>query len=75
MPAVVTAISQYPEWRSLYEHWGTAYAFSRAPVPAASYRAVRKDDQTELTAAAPGELRRLVHADYLARPVPREIAP
>jgi len=56
--------------------WGSAYLITRAPGTPRPYRAERRDDPSvSLTAPDPEELRNLIRADYLARPVPREIAP
>lgn len=50
-------------------HWGSAYTFSH-PGPDL-WIAVRRDDHSVLRAGTPGELLRLIRADYQARPVPR----
>jgi hypothetical protein len=60
----------------LCEDWGSAYQITRAPSEDHPYRAERRDDPAVILAAAtPGALRELIRADYLARPVPREVAP
>jgi hypothetical protein len=51
---------------------------SSAALPAQStaYSAERRDDPAViLTAADLGALRELIRADYLSRPVPREVTP
>jgi hypothetical protein len=60
----------------LCEDWGSAYLITRNPGAEHPYRAERRDDPAVvLTAVTPGALRVLIRADYLARPVPREVAP
>jgi hypothetical protein len=60
----------------LCEDWGSAYQVIRHPGQEHPYRAERRDDPAViLTAASPGALRVLIRADYLARPVAREVAP
>ena len=69
-------IAETDSYEMLCEDWGSAYLITRAPAAAHPYRAERRDDPTVvLTAVGPGALRDLIRADYLARPVPREIAP
>jgi hypothetical protein len=68
-------IAQTDNYEMLREDWGSAYLITRAPGTAHPYRAERRDDAVILTAPDPGGLRELIRADYLARPVPREIAP
>ena len=63
-------------YEMLCEDWGSAYLITRAPGGMDPYQAERRDDPAVvLTAADPGTLRHLIRADYLARPVPREVAP
>lgn len=59
----------------LKSDWETAYQFQYHPGTRSRYRAFRRDDGTELAALTPEELRSLIRADYLARPVAREVAP
>jgi hypothetical protein len=49
-------------------HWGSAYEITEA---LGVWRAVRRDNQVTLVASDPGELWRLIIADYTARPVRR----
>jgi hypothetical protein len=53
---------------------GGAYRFEYWPGTPRPYRAFRRDDGTELADAAPDDLRDKIRADYLRRPVPREVA-
>ena len=63
-------------YEMLCEDWGSAYLITRAPGTGHPYKAARRDDSAViLTAADPEALRALIRADYLARPVPREVAP
>jgi hypothetical protein len=55
--------------------WGGAYKFEYWPGTARPYRAFRRDDSTELAGETPEDLRDKIRADYLPRPVPREVAP
>jgi hypothetical protein len=59
----------------LQSDWGGAYRFEYWPGTHKAYRAFRLDDDTELSAQTPEELRESVRSDYLRRPVPREAAP
>ncbi len=69
-------ITEMDSYGMLCEDWGSAYLITRAPGAEQPYRAERRDDPAViLTAAGPGALRKLIRADYLARPVPREVAP
>ncbi len=69
-------IAETDSYEMLCEDWGSAYLITRAPGTAHPYQAGRRDDPAViLSAAGPGALRELIRADYLARPVPREIAP
>ena len=69
-------IAEMDSYAMLCEDWGSAYRIARAPGEEHPYRAERRDDPAvTLTAASPGALRVLIRADYLARPVPREVAP
>lgn len=72
---MVTILADIGEYRALRDHWGGAYAISRVPGAARPYRAARRDNGAELAAATVDVLRGLIRADYLARPVPREVAP
>ncbi len=68
-------ITEMDSYARLCWDWGSAYQITRAPGTARPYRAERRDDHAVLAAADPDALRELIRADYLARPVPREIAP
>jgi hypothetical protein len=69
-------IAETDSYAMLCEDWGSAYQITRTPGGDHPYQAGRRDDPAViLTAAGPGALRELIRADYLARPVPREIAP
>ena len=69
-------IAEMDSYSMLCEDWGSAYQITRVPGEVHPYRAERRDDPAvSLTAATPGALRELIRADYLARPVPREVAP
>jgi hypothetical protein len=69
-------ITEMDSYAMLCEDWGSAYQITRTPGADHPYRAGRRDDPAVvLTAAGPGALRALIRADYLARPVPREVAP
>ena len=69
-------IAEMDSYGMLCEDWGGAYLITRVPAAAHPYRAERRDDPAViLTAADPDALRELIRADYLARPVPREVAP
>jgi hypothetical protein len=72
----VPDIAEMDSYAMLCEDWGSAYRISRAPGAEHRYSAERRDDPAViLTAADPGALRELIRADYLARPVPREVTP
>jgi len=74
----MTGIADTDSYELLCEDWDSAYQITRAPVPGTErpYRAARRDDPAIVLAAdGPAALRELIRADYLARPVPREIAP
>jgi hypothetical protein len=69
-------IAEMDSYGMLCEDWGSAYLITRAPGAAHPYRAERRDDRAVvLTAATPDALRELIRADYLARPVSRDVAP
>jgi hypothetical protein len=69
-------IAEMDSYAMLCQDWDSAYRITRTPGATHPYQAERRDDRTVLlTAADPGALRNLIRADYLARPVPREIAP
>ena len=69
-------IAEMDSYEMLCEDWGSAYLINRPPGTAHPYQAERRDDPAVvLTAASPAVLRELIRADYLARPVPREVAP
>jgi hypothetical protein len=56
---------------SLSWHWGEAYAVSR-PEPGV-WLAQRRDSRETLRAGSAEELRDAILADYIARPVSREL--
>lgn len=69
-------ITEMDSYARLCWDWGSAYQITRTPGTTHPYQAERRDDPAVvLTAADPDALRELIRADYLARPVPREIAP
>jgi hypothetical protein len=69
-------IAEMDSYAMLCQDWGSAYRITRTPGTAHPYQAERRDDRAVVLAAAdPGALRNLIRADYLARPVPREVAP
>jgi hypothetical protein len=69
-------ITETDSYEMLCEDWGSAYLISRAPGTAHPCQAARRDEPAvTLTAPGPGPLRELIRADYLARPVSREVAP
>jgi len=69
-------IAEMDSYGMLCQDWGSAYRIIRTPGTACPYQAECRDDPTVvLTAADPDTLRDLIRADYLARPVPREVAP
>jgi hypothetical protein len=69
-------IAEMDSYGMLCWDWGSAYLITRAPGAAHPYQAERRDDAAVvLTAADPDALRELIRTDYLARPVPREVAP
>ena len=53
----------------LRRNWGAAYEITEAP---GAWRAARRDDGRQLTAACGDELRTLIVTDYSARPVERD---
>jgi hypothetical protein len=72
----VPDIAEMDSYGMLCEDWGSAYQITRNPGDDHPYRAERRDNPAvTLIAADPGALRELIRADYLVRPVPREIAP
>jgi hypothetical protein len=69
-------IAEMDSYAMLCQDWRSAYRITRTPGTARPYQAERRDDPAVLlTAAGPDALRDLIRADYLARPVPREVAP
>jgi hypothetical protein len=69
-------LTEMDSYAMLCQDWGSAYRITRAPGTEHPYQAERRDDRAVvLTAANPDQLRGLIRADYLARPVPREVAP
>ena len=69
-------IAEMDSYAMLCQDWGSAYRITRTRGTTRPYQAERRDDPAVLlTAASPGALRDLIRADYLARPVPREVAP
>jgi hypothetical protein len=71
----VPNVQERDAFECLKDDWGAAYRFEYWPGTQKPYRAFRRDDDTELSAKTPGVLRDLIRTDYLARPVPREVAP
>ena len=69
-------IAEMDSYAMLCQDWGSAYRITRTPSTTYPYQAERRDDHTVvLSAADPDALRNLIRADYLARPVSREVAP
>jgi hypothetical protein len=69
-------LTEMDSYAMLCQDWDSAYRITRTPGTARPYQAERRDDHTAvLTAVTPDALRDLIRADYLARPVPREVAP
>ena len=69
-------IAEMDSYAMLCQDWGSAYRITRTPGAARPYQAERRDDRAAvLTAEGPDALRDLIRADYLARPVSREVAP
>jgi hypothetical protein len=60
------------ELADLRWHWGTAYEIIFA---GRTFSALRLDGLGSVTALTAGELRRLIGADYLARPVDHSLNP
>jgi len=58
------------ELADLRWHWGRAY---RITAPFGLFRAERRDDGAAVTAVTAGCLKAEIRADYLARPVPRQL--
>ncbi len=72
----MSELAEADSYEILCEDWGSAYLITRAPGTAHPYQAGRRDDPAViLSAADPETLRALIRADYLASPVPREVAP
>jgi hypothetical protein len=72
----VPDIAETDSYEMLCEDWGSAYLITGAPGTAHLCQAARRDDPAIiLIAAGPDALRELIRADYLVRPVPREVAP
>jgi hypothetical protein len=68
-------IAEMDSYAMLCQDWGSAYRITRTPGIAHPHQAERRDDSAVLlTAAGPDALRDLIRADYLARPVSREVA-
>jgi len=69
-------IAEMDSYAMLCQDWGSAYRITRIPGTTCPYQAERRDDPAVVLAAAgPDALRDLIRADYLARPVSREVAP
>jgi hypothetical protein len=69
-------LAEMDSYAMLCQDWGSAYLITRTPGATHPYQAQRRDNPAVvLTAADPGALRRLIRADYLARPVPKEVEP
>jgi hypothetical protein len=71
----VANVQQTDAFACLQSDWGGAYGFEYWPGTQKPYRAYRRDDDTELSAQTPEELRELTRGDYLRRPVSRKPAP
>jgi hypothetical protein len=72
----VPDIAEMDSYEMLCEDWGSACLITHGSGPEGPYRGERRDDLAIVrTAAPPGGLRRLIRADYLARPVSRKAAP
>jgi hypothetical protein len=70
--SVVTENSEYGYYVMMRENWSEAYLISRAPGAEKPYVAERRDDGGRLEASTAAEPRTMIHADYQARPVPRD---
>ena len=55
---------------NLVWNWGEAYIVSYAN---GLYHAERRDNRAQVHAPDPQQLGREIHADYIARPVPRDL--
>jgi hypothetical protein len=73
----VRGIAETDAFARLQWDWDSAYDFTRDDDPGnpQPYTAARKDGKGTLAAADPETLRDAVLRDYLARPIPRDIAP
>jgi hypothetical protein len=71
----VANVQQTDAFACLQSDWGAAYRFEYWPGTQKPYRAYRRDDDTEMSAKTPEELRELIRADYLQKPVSQETAP
>ncbi len=65
-------VAETDAFACLRSDWGSAYRLEYWPGTRNPYRAFRRDDDTELSARTPEDLREQIRADYLTRPVPRE---
>jgi hypothetical protein len=70
----VANVQQTDAFECLKADWGGAYNFEYWPGTPKPYRAFRRDDSTELSGTTPDDLRNLIRADYLRRPVSEETA-
>ena len=68
-------IAETDSYAMLCEDWGDAYQITRTPAGAPPTGPNGGTIPPIRHAAGPGALRALIRADYLARPVPREVAP
>lgn len=58
----------------LRQNWGSAYAIAAGDEPGTAW-ATRRDGLGEPMQGTPGEVARLIAADYGRQPVPRDVAP
>jgi hypothetical protein len=65
-------VQQADAFACLKSDWQAAYRFEYWPGTPNPYRAFRRDNDAELSAATPDELRNLIRADYLRSPVPSD---
>jgi len=71
----MASVQETDEFECLKADWGTAYRFEYWPGTSKPYRAYRRDEETELADAVPGDLRDKIRADYLRRPVQNDVNP
>jgi hypothetical protein len=63
-------VQQTDAFACLKSDWEAAYRFEYWPGTQNPYRAFRRDNDAELSAPTPDELRNLIRADYLRSPIP-----